>query len=75
MRRLAAVLWLMEVSTREVEDIFATLGVSINRMTVWREGQKLLEELSHQKLLNPENRFRHQPDEWNKRQRQREPFE
>ncbi len=56
-RRLAALLWLMEVSTRDVEEIFENLGVSINRMTVWREGQKLIDELSQQKLLNLEHRF------------------
>ena len=56
-RRLAALLWLMEVSTRDVEDIFDTLGVSINRMTVWREGQKLIEDLSQQKLLSPDHRY------------------
>lgn len=56
-RRLAALLWLMDLSTRDVEDIFDTLGVSINRMTVWREGQKLIEELSQQKLLSLDHRF------------------
>lgn len=56
-RRLAALLWLMDVSTRDVEDIFDALGVSINRMTVWREGQKLIEELSRQKLLSMEQRY------------------
>jgi len=56
-RRLAALLWLMDVSTRDVEEIFDRLGVSINRMTVWREGQKLIEELSQQKLLSPETRY------------------
>ena len=51
-RRLAALLWLMDVSTRDVEEILENLGVSINRMTVWREGQKLLDELSQRKLLS-----------------------
>jgi transposase-like protein len=56
-RRLAALLWLMDVSTRDVEEIFEILGISINRMTVWREGQKLIEELSQMKLLNRSNRY------------------
>jgi transposase-like protein len=56
-RRLAALLWLMDVSTRDVEEIFDRLGVSINRMTVWREGQKLIEELSQHRLLSPETRY------------------
>ena len=56
-RRLAALLWLMDLSTRDVEDIFDALGVSINRMTVWREGQKLIEELSQQKLFSLDRRY------------------
>ncbi|MCC7128772.1 MAG: hypothetical protein IT297_00100 [Anaerolineae bacterium] len=47
----------MDLSTRDVEDIFDALGVSINRMTVWREGQKLIEELSQQKLLSLDRRY------------------
>jgi len=57
-RRLAALLWLMDISTRDVEEIFEGLGVSINRMTVWREGQKLLDELTHRRLLNPESNYK-----------------
>ncbi len=57
-RRLAALLWLMDISTREVEEIFEGLGVNINRMTVWREGQKLMEELSQRRLLNPETNYK-----------------
>lgn len=57
-RRLAALLWLMDISTREVEEIFEGLGVSINRMTVWREGQKLMDELTQRRLLNPEMNYK-----------------
>jgi len=57
-RRLAALLWMMDVSTREVEDILENLGISINRMTVWREGQKLLNELSEKKLLSPDTNYK-----------------
>ncbi len=57
-RRLAALLWLMDVSTREVEDILENLGISVNRMTVWREGQKLLNELSEKKLLSPDTNYK-----------------
>jgi transposase-like protein len=57
-RRLAALLWLMDISTRDVEEIFEGLGVSINRMTVWREGQKLIDELSRRKLLNPDTNYK-----------------
>jgi len=65
-RRLAALLWVMDVSTRDVEEIFEILGININRMTVWREGQKLIEELSQMKLLSRVNRYsicRPNPDE------------
>ena len=57
-RRLSALLWLMDVSTREVEEILENLGVSINRMTVWREGQRLLDELSQKKLLSPDTHYK-----------------
>ena len=57
-RRLAALIWLMDISTRDVEEIFENLGVSINRMTVWREGQKLIDELSRKKMLTPETHFK-----------------
>jgi transposase-like protein len=57
-RRLAALLWLMDISTRDVEEIYENLGVSINRMTVWREGQKLIEELSEKKLLSPASHYK-----------------
>ena len=57
-RRLAALLWLMDVSTREVEEILENLGVSINRMTVWREGQRLLDELSQKKMLSQDTHYK-----------------
>jgi len=57
-RRLAALLWLMDISTRDVEEIFENLGASINRMTVWREGQKLIDELSDRKLLSMASHYK-----------------
>ena len=56
-RRLAALIWLMDLSVRDVVDVFEELGVKLNRMTVWREGQKLVNELNSLKLLNPSLRY------------------
>ncbi len=56
-RRLAALIWLMDMSCRDVVEVFETLGVSLNRMTIWREGQKLASALSKHTLLQPERRL------------------
>lgn len=56
-RRLAALIWLMDMSIRDVVDVFEDLGISLNRMTVWREGQKLVSSLSKHPLLQPERRL------------------
>jgi hypothetical protein len=45
LRRLAALMWVLGLSLREVVDSFAAQGVNLNRMTIWREGQQLIEEL------------------------------
>lgn len=56
-RRLAALIWLMDLSVRDVVEVFQELGVNINRMTIWREGQKLIEKLNAVKALDPANRY------------------
>jgi transposase-like protein len=57
LRRLAALIWLMDLSVRDVIEVFKELGVNLNRMTIWREGQKLVNELNHLKFLNPNLRY------------------
>lgn len=56
-RRLAALIWLMDLSCRDVEDVFNELGVKLNRMTIWREGVKLVDQLNQQNLLNQTRRI------------------
>ncbi len=47
----------MDLSVRDVVDVFEELGVSLNRMIVWREGQKLVHELNSLKFLDPNQRY------------------
>lgn len=56
-RRLASLCWLLGLSVRDVIRVFGELDVELNRMVVWREGQKLVNELNSKKLLNPNMRF------------------
>src|SRR4030043_1821440 len=54
-RRLAGLMWLMDLSCRDIEDIFQKLGVNINRMMVWREGQRLVNYLTSRKTISLTN--------------------
>ena len=56
-RSLAGLIWLMDLSCRDVEDVFSELGVKLNRMTIWREGVKLVDQLNQQNLLNQQRRI------------------
>jgi hypothetical protein len=47
----------MDLSCRDVVDVFDDLGIVMNRMTVWREGQKLVNKLNAINSINPEKRF------------------
>ncbi len=46
-RYLAGLIWAMGMSTREVVELFNDLGVQLSRMTVWRDGQGILERLGN----------------------------
>jgi DNA-directed RNA polymerase subunit RPC12/RpoP len=46
-RYLAGLIWAMGMSTREVVELFDELGVQLSRMTVWRDGQGILERLGN----------------------------
>lgn len=48
-RYLAGLIWAMGMSTREVVELFNDLGVQLSRMTVWRDGQGILERLGNVK--------------------------
>jgi len=56
-RRLAGLIWLLNLSIRDVANVFREQGVQLNRMTIWREGMKLTEELNKSNLLNPNNKI------------------
>lgn len=56
-RRLAALIWLMDLSCRDVAEVFQDLGVNLNRMTIWREGVKLVDKLNELNLLNQKRRI------------------
>jgi len=44
-RSLAALTWALGMSTREVVNVFQKLGVPLSRMSVWRDGQELLNRM------------------------------
>lgn len=56
-RKLAALIWLMDLSCRDVAEVFQELGVSLNRMTIWREGVKLVDQLNELDLLNQKKKI------------------
>jgi DNA-directed RNA polymerase subunit RPC12/RpoP len=45
-RHLAALSWALGLSCRDVVAVFQELGVRLSRMTVWRDGQELLDRLN-----------------------------
>lgn len=51
-RKLAALAWVMGISSRDVVDLFNVLGIDLNRMTVWREGRELARELQERVPYN-----------------------
>jgi len=42
-KQLAALVWAMGLSVRDVVEVMDELGVNLSRMTVWREGRALAE--------------------------------
>jgi DNA-directed RNA polymerase subunit RPC12/RpoP len=53
-RRLAAVLWALGFSYREIIGIFDKKEINLSRSTVWREGQEINSKLSGRRI----NKFR-----------------
>ncbi len=53
MRKLAALAYVIGLSSRDVVSIFKQLGVELSRMTVWREGREFARTLQDQD--NPSN--------------------
>jgi len=44
-RQLAGIAWSMGMSSRDVVDLLAGLGICISRSTVWREGKKIINQI------------------------------
>jgi len=42
---MAALAWVMGLSSRDVVEVFDELGIDLSRMTVWREGRELARQL------------------------------
>jgi DNA-directed RNA polymerase subunit RPC12/RpoP len=48
LRKIAAIAWVMGVSSRDVVNVFHQLGIELSHMTVWREGRELARQLQDQ---------------------------
>jgi DNA-directed RNA polymerase subunit RPC12/RpoP len=57
-RKLAALIWALGLSYRDIISIFEDIGINLSRSTVWREGQELVTRLNGRKLHNHIQRFR-----------------
>lgn len=57
-RKLAALIWALGLSYRDIINIFEDIGIQLSRSTVWREGQELVTRLNGRKLHNHIQRFR-----------------
>lgn len=49
LRKMAAIAWVMGLSSRDVVDVFNKLGIDLSHMTVWREGRELARQLQERK--------------------------
>ena len=45
LRQMAALAWVIGLSSRDVVEIFQQVGIELSRMTVWREGRQLARQL------------------------------
>jgi transposase-like protein len=50
LRRLAALMWTLGLSSRDIQGIFEDIDVQISHTTIWREGQKLTEKIIGHKV-------------------------
>lgn len=56
-RKMAALAWVMGVSSRDVVELFQILGIELSRMMVWREGRELARRLQEQDPLGRWNKY------------------
>lgn len=57
-RKLAALIWALGLSTRKVIKVFEERDIKLSRSTVWREGQKLVAQQNGEKLQQDIQPFR-----------------
>jgi len=55
-RRLAALLWALGMSYREIAKILGKNEINLSRSTIWREGQEVTAQLSGKRI----NKLRHE---------------
>jgi len=53
LRHLAALTWALGLSLRSVVAVFAAFGTEVSRMSVWRDGQALTEQIGTQRHQQP----------------------
>jgi len=56
-RQLAALIWALGLSYRDIVNIFENYGIRLSRTTVWREGQTLSHQLCGKKIENHFKRY------------------
>lgn len=57
LRRMAAVSWVMGLSSQDIVELFKDLGVELSRMTIWRDGRDLAKQLCDQDAQIPIKKY------------------
>lgn len=58
LRKLAALIWALGLSYRDIVKVFEEQGIQLSRSTIWREGQELVTNLEGRRLHNHIQRFK-----------------
>ena len=54
---MAALIWALGLSYRDIITLFKNYGINLSRSTVWREGKSLIANLEGKRLENHTKRF------------------
>ncbi len=57
LRKMAALIWVMGLSSRDIVELFHDLGVELSRMTIWRDGRELAKQLTDQDAHIPLKKY------------------
>jgi len=57
LRKMAALTWVIGLSSRDIVDLFQELGVELSRMTIWRDGRELAKQLIEQDAQVPIKKY------------------